>query len=177
MSHHAAAIRGPIGASPYAARFRRDLPLAAAALLPPDTSLLCRASPGARGWAAVPWLACFAPRITRSMKRGVYVALFIRPIPGLVTLALQHGAEDLLDRHGLQGGLSALSQRAERLRAITGPLPDMRPGPSDLGAVAPLPRGYQAGTIWYRDLAPTGAADAFSALTARYASMVDAGMF
>ncbi|MBU2957125.1 DUF3578 domain-containing protein [Paracoccus sp. 1_MG-2023] len=168
--------------SPYAARFRRDLPLAAQASLPPESPLTCRASTGARGWAAVPWLACFDPRITRSMRRGVYVAIFIVSARAQVVLALQHGAEDMLDRHGLQGGLQALSARAQNLREVAGPIPGLRPGPSDLGATAPLPRGYQAGTIlqaaWPAERICDGTLSvAFRDLAARYLRLVDKGAF
>ena len=170
-----------MSASPFAARFRRDLPPAAAALIP-DTGLMCRASTGTRGWAAVPWLAAFDPRLTRSMRRGVYVAVFVVSGRASVVLALQHGAEDLLDRLGPARGRDALRARAARLRAATGPVAGMAPGPSDLGATAPLPRGYEAGTIWHREwtadaIGPGTVSRPFARLARDYAAWARAGMF
>ena len=154
--------------NPLAGFFRRDVAaMGRAAVAARPERLLVRASTGAPGWAAVPWLAFFAPQVTRSMRHGVYVAVFLNARDEAVVLSLQHGAADALLRHGPDGGLRHLRAEAAATRAML-PGHGFQEGPVDLGSPAPLPQGYQAGCALWRawDATPDGL-DGFDAALAR----------
>ncbi|WDA13108.1 DUF3578 domain-containing protein [Paracoccus marcusii] len=135
---------------PLAGFFRRDVAaLARAAVARRPERLLVRASTGAPGWAAVPWVAWFAPHVTRSMRHGLYVACFVNAPDERIVLSLQHGAADALREHGHDAGLRHLRDRAARTRdGLPGHGFDTRP--IALGSDATLPQGYQAGCVLSR---------------------------
>lgn len=131
---------------PLAGFFRRDVAAMGRALVAgrPER-LLVRASTGAPGWAAVPWLAWFAPHVTRSMRHGLYVAIFVNARDERITLSLQHGAAQALTRFGPQQGLVHLRMQAQATRqAMSGPH-GFFTGPITLGSDSALPQGYEAG--------------------------------
>ncbi len=112
--------------------------------------LLVRASTGAPGWASVPWLAFFAPQVTRSMRHGLYVVIFINPRDEAVTLSLQHGAADALAHLGAVEGRAHLRQLATGTRTRAGRDHGFSEGPICLGSPAALPLGYEAGSALSR---------------------------
>lgn len=123
---------------------------------PRPERLLVRASTGAPGWAAVPWLAMFAPHVTRSMRQGLYVAFFINPVAETIILSLQHGAAQTLTRLGPAAGLCDLRAQAQATRQALACHPHgFSSGPIILGSEASLPQGYQAGSalsrVWPAD--------------------------
>jgi hypothetical protein len=78
--------------------------------------LMVRASVGVQGWASVPWLAFFAPHVTRSMRHGLYVVIFINTHDERITLSLQHGACSALTELGLDQGRTQLRHLASATR-------------------------------------------------------------
>lgn len=134
--------------SAFARFFRVELAqIARAAVAHRPERLLVRASTGAPGWAAVPWLAFFAPHVTRSMRRGLYVAIFIDAAEERVLLALQHGAADALTALGPEAGLAHLRALAAETRADLPQGHGFSAGPMRLHTPAALPRGYEAGAV------------------------------
>ncbi|WP_168217618.1 MrcB family domain-containing protein, partial [Paracoccus liaowanqingii] len=104
--------------SAFSSFFRRDVAALARALTDRRAErMLVRASTGAPGWASIPWLACFAPHVTRSMRHGLYVVIFIDPVGERIVLSLQHGAADALTRHGAAEGRRILRETAAATRA------------------------------------------------------------
>lgn len=142
--------RLPVAGNAFAAFFRRDMVAMVRALTAARPERLqVRASTGAPGWAAVPWLAIFAPHVTRSMRRGLYVAVFINPVAETMVLSLQHGAAETLTRLGPDAGLRDLRKAAQATRgALAGH--GFSDGPISLGSDAALPQGYQAGSVLSR---------------------------
>ncbi|WCR00106.1 MrcB family domain-containing protein [Paracoccus aestuarii] len=153
MLHQAArnyvhARRRPVGGSAFARHFRRDMAqMLRDAVAHRPERLMVRASVGAPGWAAVPWLACFAPHVTRSMRHGLYVAILIDAPAEAVILSLQHGAAEALTRHGPIAGPAMLRAMAEETRAR---LDRPAPPPLTLAAAGDLARGYEAGSALWR---------------------------
>lgn len=139
--------RQPVAGSAFAAFFRRDVAAMARTLIASRPErLLVRASTGAPGWASVPWLACFAPHVTRSMRHGVYVALFINARDELIILSLQHGAADILTRDGATDGHPHLRRLAAATQAaLRSQNHNFSTAPLSLGSSAALPLGYEAG--------------------------------
>ncbi|WP_277019695.1 MULTISPECIES: DUF3578 domain-containing protein [Paracoccus] len=158
----------PVAGNPLAGFFRRDVAaMGRAAIAARPERLLVRASTGAPGWAAVPWLAFFAPQVTRSMRHGLYVAVFVNARDEGVVLSLQHGAADALRLHGPGAGLRHLRAQAAATRAAL-PGHGFRAGPVDLGSPAALPQGYQAGcAVWDAWSARDGALEGFDAALVR----------
>ncbi|CAM3457255.1 MrcB family domain-containing protein [Paracoccus nototheniae] len=147
--------RKPVTGSAFATFFRRDVAAMARALIAPRSErLLVRASTGAPGWASVPWLACFAPHVTRSMRHGVYVALFINARDERIILSLQHGAADILTRDGTTEGHRHLRRLAATTRAaLVGHNHGFSTAPLSLSSTARLPLGYEAGCALSRSWA------------------------
>ena len=134
--------------------------MARAAVAARPETLMVRASTGAPGWAAVPWVAWFAPQVTRSMRHGLYVAAFVDPLAERVVLSLQHGAADALRDLGPEAGRDALRARAAATRAALGDAvgAGLMPGPCPLAPPGDLPQGYRAGSVLWRDW-PAGTPD------------------
>ncbi|SCY81128.1 protein of unknown function [Paracoccus tibetensis] len=162
--------------SAFARFFRVELAqIARAAVAHRPERLLVRASTGAPGWAAVPWMAFFAPHVTRSMRRGLYVAIFIDATEERIVLALQHGAADALTALGHAEGLAHLRALAAATRAEVRPGHGLSPGPLHLGSTAALPQGYEAGSALWRAweaAAPDGIAPALQDMLDLYRGIV-----
>lgn len=109
-------------------------------------NLMVRASVGAQGWASVPWLAFFAPYVTRSMRHGLYVVFFINAHDERITLSLQHGAGAALTGLGQEQGRIHLRHMAlATQKAADGWGHDFSDDPITLGSKSVLPMGYEAG--------------------------------
>ncbi|TJZ90441.1 DUF3578 domain-containing protein [Paracoccus gahaiensis] len=172
----------PVAGSAFASFFRRDVAAVARALTDrrPER-LLVRASTGAPGWASIPWLACFAPHVTRSMRHGLYVVIFIDPVGERIVLSLQHGAADALTRHGATEGRRILREAAATTHAaLAGRGHGFSDAPITLNSTAALPLGYEAGCalsrVWQADaLDPAGLEDALSRMLDLYRDLVGGG--
>lgn len=140
--------------SAFAHFFRRDVAQMGRDLIEARPErLLVRASTGAPGWASVPWLAFFAPQVTRSMRHGLYVVIFVNARDEAVTLSLQHGAADALTRLGATEGRAHLRQLAAATRGRLGRDHGFSEDPICLGSPADLPLGYEAGSALSRSWA------------------------
>ncbi|MDN5567989.1 MAG: DUF3578 domain-containing protein, partial [Paracoccus sp. (in: a-proteobacteria)] len=137
----------PFAGSPFARFFRQDVARMGRDLVTPrPEKLMVRASVGAQGWASVPWLAFFAPHVTRSMRNGLYVVIFIDAHDERITLSLQHGAGSALTQLGPEQGRIQLRHMASQTRkAASGLAHDFCDAPITLGSQAALPLGYVAG--------------------------------
>ncbi len=158
--------------SAFARFFRNDLAHMGRALIASRAEpLLVRASTGAPGWASVPWLAFFAPQVTRSMRHGLYVVFFINAQSERIVLSLQHGAADALTALGPEQGRAHLRQMAAATQRAAGLGHGFSHAPISLGSSAALPLGYEAGCA----LSRSWAADAphLSLLEADLTQMLD----
>lgn len=109
-------------------------------------NLMVRASVGTQGWASVPWLAFFAPHVTRSMRHGLYVVIFINAHDEHITLSLQHGAGAALTQLGPEQGHLHLRHMAGATRKMANKSGhDFSNDPITLGSKSALPAGYEAG--------------------------------
>lgn len=94
----------------------------------------------------MPWLAFFAPHVTRSMRHGLYVVIFINAHDERITLSLQHGAGSALTELGPDHGRTHLRHMASATRKAASTLShDFCAEPITLGSQSALPMGYEAG--------------------------------
>jgi len=144
----------PVRGSAFARFFRVETAALARELVRGRSEALrVRASTGAPGWASVPWLAFFSPRVTRSMRHGLYVVIFINARDERIVLSLQHGAADTLTRLGPVEGAACLRQQAAVTARTAGQAHGFSTCQITLGSDAPLPRGYEAGCALSRSWA------------------------
>jgi hypothetical protein len=137
----------PFAGSPFARFFRQDVARMGRDLAEQrPEKLMVRASVGAQGWASVPWLAFFAPHVTRSMRHGLYVVIFINARDERIILSLQHGAGSALTQLGPEQGRTHLRHLASATRKTANSLHhNFASDPIQLKSTAHLPIGYEAG--------------------------------
>ncbi len=144
---------------------------------PRPEPLMVRASVGAQGWASIPWLAFFAPHVTRSMRHGLYVVFLINAHDERGILSLQHGAGAALTQLGADKAHRHLRHVASATRASVTAPHDFDDGPIDLGSPSALPLAYQAGCALSRtwavdDLTEQGLAEDLSRMLDIYRDLV-----
>ena len=133
-------------------------------VVPRPEPLMVRASVGAQGWASIPWLAFFAPHVTRSMRHGLYVVFLINAHDERIILSLQHGAGAALTQLGAERAHRHLRHMASATRASVTVLHDFDDRSIELGSPSTLPLAYQAGCALSRtwradDLTEQGVAE------------------
>ncbi|WP_072295932.1 MrcB family domain-containing protein [Paracoccus sp. SM22M-07] len=162
----------PYAGSPFARFFRQDVARMGRDLVAPRPErLMVRASVGAQGWASVPWLAFFAPHVTRSMRQGLYVVFLINARDERVILSLQHGAGAALTQLGPDQADRHLRHMAATTRRAVTVQHEFDEDPIKLGSTAALPLAYQSGCTLSRSWAADDLTD--DALSADLTRMLD----
>ncbi|WP_181418661.1 MrcB family domain-containing protein [Pseudoroseicyclus aestuarii] len=126
---------------------RRDIAVEAKNLLTfRSVDLKVRASVGQGVWASVPWLAFFDPLITETATKGFYVVYLINPDEQTITLSMNQGTTAIYNDFGQTRGRDVLKRRA---RDMADRVPEFAKhfseAPINLGSIAGLPAGYEAG--------------------------------
>lgn len=124
----------------------RQAPASLADLLPAD--MLPAASGGKGAGAVVPWIAVFQPDETTTAQRGMYVVYLFSADMATVTLSLNQGVTDLINRFGTRAGREKLAGQAGAIRANlpAEQISDLDAA-IDLRSSHALPRNYEAGNI------------------------------
>src|SRR6056297_2626321 len=137
----------PFTGSKFADFVRHDIAIEAKKILtfwPFD--LKVKASVGQGVWASVPWLAFFDPLITETATKGFYVVYLINPDAQTITLSMNQGTTAIYNDFGQSRGRDVLKRRA---RDMADRVPEyakyFSEATIDLGSLAGLPAGYEAG--------------------------------
>lgn len=102
-------------------------------------------SPGQGNWAQIPWIGLFDPIVTTSAESGYYVVYLFSSDQSSVHLSLNQGATATRREFGRLAN-SVLIERAQLMRRRLSDYADRLAVTSiELGSIARLPSGYEAG--------------------------------
>jgi hypothetical protein len=105
---------------------------------------------GGRGAAAfVPWIAVFDPDETDGARHGMYVVYLFAEDMETVSLSLNQGVTELIERYKTADGRQRLKTQADAIRsALPDHLAEGLAASIDLKSRAPLPVHYEFGNIF-----------------------------